>query len=99
MNKSMHSIKHLVIGHVFQTEPSSEQANGMTATRTQATCRRHPIVCYCMQLVSVLHGGIGPELWCSMCCTSGRRMTLTNVQPFLILTLQFQPVAALGMES
>ena len=30
----MHSIKHLVIGHVFQTEPSSEQTNGMTATRT-----------------------------------------------------------------
>ena len=83
----MHSIKHLVIGHVFQTEPSSEQANGMTATRTQATCRRHPIVCYCMQLVSVLHGGIGLKL------------TLTNVQPFLILTLQIQPVAALAMES
>ena len=86
MNKSMHSIKHLVIGHVFQTEPSSEQANGMTATRTQATCRRHPIVCYCMQLVSVLHGFTF-------------NLTLTNVQPFLILTLQIQPVAALGMES
>ena len=117
----MHSIKHLVIGHVFQTEPSSEQTNGMTATRTFCL----PSASNCVLTHAI---GVSPTRWgrsrsvvqyvlhYSMCCTTGRRMmsklvgsslfaqtgcvifnlTSTNVQPFLILTLQIQPAAALG---